>query len=56
MSVPRKSSKELTHATKACRFMISNDQHPNINADDRRWLLAYPAALFYTCFALISIF
>ena len=25
-------------------------------ADDRRWLLAYPVALFYTCFALISIF
>ena len=27
-----------------------------LDADDRRWLLAYPVALFYTCFALISIF
>ena len=27
-----------------------------LEADDRRWLLAYPVALFYTCFALISIF
>ena len=25
-------------------------------ADDRRWLLAYPVAMFYTCFALITIF
>ena len=27
-----------------------------LDADDRRWLFAYPCALFYTCFALISIF
>ena len=27
-----------------------------LDADDRRWLLAYPVALFYTCFALITIF
>jgi len=27
-----------------------------LDADDRRWLLAYPVALFYTCFALIAIF
>jgi len=27
-----------------------------LQADDRRWLLAYPVALFYTCFALITIF
>ena len=28
----------------------------SLEADDRRWLVAYPVALFYTCFALISIF
>jgi len=27
-----------------------------LEADDRRWLLAYPVVLFYTCFALITIF
>jgi hypothetical protein len=27
-----------------------------LDADDRRWLLAYPVALFYTCFALITVF
>ena len=27
-----------------------------LEADDRRWLIAYPVALFYTCFALITIF
>lgn len=27
-----------------------------LDADDRRWLLAYPVAMFYTCFALITIF
>jgi hypothetical protein len=27
-----------------------------LDAYDRRWLLAYPVALFYTCFALITIF
>jgi len=27
-----------------------------LEADDRRWLLAYPVMLFYTCFALITIF
>ena len=27
-----------------------------LDADDRRMLLAYPVALFYTCFALITIF
>jgi len=28
----------------------------SLEADDRRWLVAYPVALFYTCFALITIF
>ena len=27
-----------------------------LDADDRRWLIAYPVALFYTCFALITVF
>lgn len=27
-----------------------------LDADDRRWLFAYPVALFYTCFALITVF
>ncbi len=27
-----------------------------LEAHDRRWLLAYPVALFYTCFALITVF
>ena len=27
-----------------------------LEASDRRWLLAYPIALFYTCFALITVF
>jgi len=27
-----------------------------LDAADRRWLLAYPIALFYTCFALITVF
>mmetsp|Transcript_51766 Transcript_51766/g.103028 ORF Transcript_51766/g.103028 Transcript_51766/m.103028 type:complete len:322 (-) Transcript_51766:316-1281(-) len=27
-----------------------------LDASDRRWLLAYPIALFYTCFALITVF
>lgn len=27
-----------------------------LDADDRRWLLAYPVALFYMCFALITVF
>lgn len=27
-----------------------------LDADDRRWLFAYPAMLFYTCFALITVF
>ena len=27
-----------------------------LDADDRRWLLAYPVAMFYTCFALITIY
>ena len=26
------------------------------DADDQRWLIAYPVALFYTCFALITVF
>ena len=27
-----------------------------LQADDQRWLLLYPVMLFYTCFALITIF
>ena len=27
-----------------------------LEADDQRWLLAYPVVLFYTCFALITIY
>lgn len=27
-----------------------------LQADDQRWLLVYPVMLFYTCFALITIF
>jgi len=27
-----------------------------LEADDQRWLFAYPILLFYTCFALITIF
>jgi len=27
-----------------------------LHADDQRWLLVYPVMLFYTCFALITIF
>lgn len=27
-----------------------------LGMDDRRWLVAYPVVLFYTCFALITVF
>ena len=27
-----------------------------LEADDQRWLIAYPVMLFYTCFALITVF
>ena len=27
-----------------------------LEADDQRWLIAYPVMLFYTCFALFAVF
>ena len=36
--------------------MLRTKSGRRLVTDDRRWLLAYPVALFYTCFALISIF